>query len=130
MFPKEPDNGDGRIVWSRKYTGADGKQHWSPMFGVDSYKVSQPTWTQHKLWAELPTDLYATVDHIFDVPLVPDGVDPASFIPPNSDSPDWPPRNWLLCRVIPRKRGNIWQVSKTWILSGPCGWNIYLYPHA
>jgi hypothetical protein len=97
----------------------------NPMFGVDSYVVAMPTWTETILYAQLPDDLYQNIDQIFNNPPGPDGNPPPQ--PPNNDPPDWPKRNWLLRRIVPRQRGNIWQVQKTWMLSGPGGWNIYLY---
>jgi len=113
---------DGRIVWSQMMTDQNGKSVPNPMFGVDSYAVSYPTWTERKLYAQLPNDLYQYIDHTFQSP---PGNPPAP--PPNNDSPNFPQRNWLLRRIVPRQRGNIWEVQSTWQLSGPGGWNIYIY---
>ena len=124
-FTRQADNGDGRIVWTQTMADKSGKSVRNPMFGYESYKVSQPTWTQHKLYARLPNDLYSNVDKFFANP--PGPVPP---IMPNTDWWDISVRNWLLCRVVPRKRGNIWQVSSTWMLSGEGGWSKFLYLEA
>ena len=110
---------DGRILWSQTMDDGSGNQVPNPMFGVDSYKVSMPTWTQRKLYASLPNELYANIDKIFTTP-------PGNPPPPPTDS-DGVQRNWLLVRVVPRQRGNIWEVASTWQMSGPGGCNPDIY---
>lgn len=117
---------DGRIIWAQKMTDSQtGKEGRNKMYGVEAYRTSNPTWTQHKLYAELPDDLYEGLDCI--VPAGPPGPDGKPVPIPKPANNDLPPRNWRLERVVPRKRGNIWQVSRTWALSGPGGWNDEVY---
>ena len=125
LYPQaagSPTN-DGHIIWSQMMDNGKGVSVPNPMFGVDSYAVATPTWTERKLYTDpLPPDLYANIDHTFQAP---PGKPPNP--PSNSDSVLFPARNWLLRRIVPRQRGNIWEVQSTWMLSGPGGWNENIY---
>jgi hypothetical protein len=113
---------DGRIIWAIKMTDSSGKEVRSPMAGYEGYLNPGLIWTQHQLHSELPSDLLEALGAIDDPPGEPPPL-------PNPRA-DLPARNWLQIRVIARKRGNIWQVSKSWQASGSGGWNVDVYERA
>jgi hypothetical protein len=111
---------DGRIVWKLKMPDPNsGVEVRNPLAGYEAFLNPGLTWTQNKLYSELPADLLDGLGCIE----TPQGNPPQRPSPPNGLAY----RNWLKTRSIGRKRGNIWQVTRSWTLSGPGGWNAEVY---
>ena len=85
----------------------------NPMHGVESYLTPGLVWTRKWTAQTLDTGYIrrlGTIDH-----------PPGS--PPELDGN----RNWLLVRITGTWRGNIWQFSASWMLSGPRGFVPEMY---
>lgn len=105
-----PDPQTQRAKWE-KTIGETGELN--PMHGVEAYLVPGLVWTRK--WTAQKLDLgyirrLGTIDN-------PPGN------PPELDGN----RNWLLVRITGTWRGNIWQFSASWMLSGPRGFVKEMY---
>lgn len=110
VYSGNEDATTGRAKWD-KTIGDTGDLN--PMHGVESYLVPGLVWTRK--WTSLKLDLgyirrLGTIDN-------PPGN------PPELDGN----RNWLLIRITGTWRGNIWQFSASWMLSGPRGFVPEMY---
>lgn len=111
VFGGTEDGQTGKAKWP-KTLGETGELN--PMHGVEAYLVPGLVWTRK--WTAQKLDLgyirrLGTIDN-------PPGN------PPELDGN----RNWLLVRITGTWRGNIWQFSASWMLSGPRGFVKEMYP--
>lgn len=106
----ERDSQTGRAKWPKNLGGFDVK---NPMHGVEAYLVPGLVWTRK--WVSTQLDLgYIRRLGTIDTP-------PGN--PPALDGN----RNWLLVRITGTWRGNIWQFTAAWMLSGRDGWVPEMY---
>lgn len=104
-----------RGVWPRSYGNINytGKAARNPMHGVDSYLVPGITWTRKWVAQSLKLSYIKALGTIDNPP----------GNPPELDGN----RSWLFVRITGTFRGNIWQFSASWLLSGPEGWIPEMY---
>jgi hypothetical protein len=103
------DASSGRAKWPRTLTDANGQKGRNRMHGVESWPSPGLIWNHNFTKAKLPESLVQELGTV------------STSIPGNP-----PPlsggRNWLCIRVRGKNRGNIWQLQRSWQLSGPYGW--------
>lgn len=104
------DSQTGRAKWPKTVGETEDP---NPMHGVDAYLVPGITWTRKWVATQLELGYIKRLGTI-DTP-------PGN--PPELDGN----RNWLLVRITGTWRGNIWQFSASWLLSGPRGFVPEMY---
>lgn len=80
--------------------------------GVEAYLLPGSTWTEVSYATKRPGDLGSLGE-----------IDSPSGSPPSFGSG----RNWLYSGAEYTKRGHIYEVRKTWLLSGRRGWDVDIY---
>lgn len=110
LYEGTEDSQTGRAQWPKTFGGYDDK---NPMHGVDSYLVPGLIWTRKWVAQQLDVSYIRRLGTIDNPP----------GNPPTLDGR----RNWLLSRITGTWRGNIWQFSASWMLSGPDGWVWEMY---
>ena len=116
VFEKNTDGTDGDFLGFSR-TLDDGSAN--PLYGVDSYLTTGCVWRRTYASYDFPEAAVAALGKI-DVP-----VDGIAKLPPTPS-----PRNWLKTSCRASWRGNIWQITEEWTLSGDRGWDKNIYSSA
>ena len=94
--------------------GGDGAKKRNPMLGVEAYAVMGGVWRQSYATKKLPGGMFTRTGSIVGSP-----PGPVPSVPKG--------RNWLKAPGRARFRGNAWEVTQEWMLSGLGGWNYLVY---
>lgn len=108
---------EGKVIFDLNLD-LDGEEVKNPMHGVSAYLVPGMVWTHtfvRRRFDRTMVQGLGCIDH-----------------PPTGSNGQAPPalegkRNWLLIRVRAEWRGNVWKISRSWMMSGPGGWNELVY---
>jgi hypothetical protein len=105
------------IDWPETLVSNNGTVVNNPLYGYTSYYVAGLVWTRNWVSNSFPDSIVTNIGKI--------------EIPPNAGNRSLPTlpglRNWLKMRGIGRWRGNIWQITESWMLSDEGGWNTDVY---
>ena len=116
-----------RVQWAKNLTGQDGNiapgnstAARNPMFGAETWLVPGLIWSHNWVTARLPDKI---INELGTITGKLPGKPKTLHNPPGVNGS----RNWLCVRVRGRERGNIWQMSTSYQLSGPYGWVEEMY---
>ncbi|MBU6170593.1 MAG: hypothetical protein KGQ87_03750 [Verrucomicrobia bacterium] len=118
VFPKELPAGSssGSGLGGKGKVGGGAK---NPMKGVKTYLVMNCTASVSYTKKTLPKEVISKIGGL--EPRIPDA-------PPQFNSLDVGPRNWLKMPPQISKRGNVWQINESWRLSEYVAWPKEVYP--
>jgi len=107
VWPLElPDSAKGRVGGLRLPKTDSGKPR-NPLFGTDSYFALGAIWSLTYATRTIPSDILDDV---------------GTIVSPRGNPPTPKNRNWLKMAPNGRKRGNVVQITESWMMSGIGGW--------
>lgn len=112
---KGREDSAGKAAWPKDLSDESGAKGRNKMHGVEAWRVPAIIWNHNFTASKLPVGIVEQLGTIAQTL--------AGDPPPLSAG-----RNWLCVRVRAKQRGNIWQITTSWELSGPHGWVEEMYP--